>query len=360
MAIISVLPVTLANGTTADATQVMSDLNHIVNQVNANAADATLVALLAANNNFSVVQTGVAATAAAHFPIASQVQNRVFATLTSSLGTNTLTARIAALALTAYASGQVFSFVPSQTNTGPASITIDSAGSSIIYANNATLVGGELVANVPTLLQRNGTQLHIIGAFPRLPTVQVVSSTGTHSVPVLARRAKVYAKGAGGSGGGSSGAAPNGGGGGEGEERWGWFNVVPGTTVTVTINAGGVAIGANTNAAGNTGGTTIVTDGTFTVTSNGGAGGASGNNGGAGGAGGAGGSGGNYGMDGAAGQAGADAAAAIGFNNFGGGKGGGSFGAAGNTNSGGGGGGGSDGAASGAGATGIAVIEYWP
>lgn len=35
--IIGNLPVTLANGTTADASQVMADLNYIVNQVNANA-----------------------------------------------------------------------------------------------------------------------------------------------------------------------------------------------------------------------------------------------------------------------------------------------------------------------------------
>ena len=38
MAIIGALPVTLANGTTGDATQVMSDLNFIASQINANAA----------------------------------------------------------------------------------------------------------------------------------------------------------------------------------------------------------------------------------------------------------------------------------------------------------------------------------
>lgn len=37
MAIIGTLPITLTNGSTADATQVMSDFNFIVNQVNANA-----------------------------------------------------------------------------------------------------------------------------------------------------------------------------------------------------------------------------------------------------------------------------------------------------------------------------------
>ena len=41
MAIVGTLPVTLANGTTADASQVMSELNFIANQVNANAVPAT-------------------------------------------------------------------------------------------------------------------------------------------------------------------------------------------------------------------------------------------------------------------------------------------------------------------------------
>ncbi len=43
--IIGTLPVALANGTTADATQVMSDLNWIVNQVNANAGTSSAAAL---------------------------------------------------------------------------------------------------------------------------------------------------------------------------------------------------------------------------------------------------------------------------------------------------------------------------
>lgn len=55
--IVGNLPVSLQNGQTADASQVMSDLNFIVNQVNANAADVSLVALLAGNNAFVGNQT---------------------------------------------------------------------------------------------------------------------------------------------------------------------------------------------------------------------------------------------------------------------------------------------------------------
>lgn len=148
-AIIGSLPVTLQNGTTADATQVMSDLNWIVNQVNANAAPLATAALTNANNNFTVVQSGVAATAAANFPIASQVQNSVFLSLSSTLGTNTITARCAVLPLTAYAAGQIFTFIPSQPNTGSVTISVDSAGVIPFLADNVPLRGGELRAGIP-------------------------------------------------------------------------------------------------------------------------------------------------------------------------------------------------------------------
>ena len=49
MSIIGTLPANLQNGTIADASQVMSDLNYIVNQVNANAlASAALTTAMAA------------------------------------------------------------------------------------------------------------------------------------------------------------------------------------------------------------------------------------------------------------------------------------------------------------------------
>lgn len=155
--IVGALPVTLTNGTTADASQVMADLNWLVNQVNSNAAPLATTALVNANNNFTVVQSGVAATQAANFPIASQVQNEVFNTLTSTLGTNTLTARIAALTLGAYVSGQVFTFIPSQTNTGSATIAIDGLASGVIRSNAGQLVGGELLAGATAMLRVNST-----------------------------------------------------------------------------------------------------------------------------------------------------------------------------------------------------------
>jgi hypothetical protein len=191
-------------------------------------------------------------------------------------------------------------------------------------------------------------------------SVVVSTATGSHVVPAGATRAKAYIKAAGGAGGGSSINPARGGGGGEGEERWGWFNVVAGSTTNVGVGLGGVSILANTNSNGSTGGTSTWANGVILMSANGGSGGAAGNVGGAGGPGGTGGTGGDYGMPGATGQAGADATSAgIGINATGGGKGGGGAGTVGISNSGGGGGVGAIASASGAGATGIVVTEYW-
>lgn len=184
--IIGPLPNTISNGQTEDATPLMANFNWLVNQVNANAADVTLVALLAAANTFTSVQSGVAATSAANFPIATQVQNHAFNTLTSTLGTNIITARALSLSLGAYATGQVFTFVPSQTNTGPANITIDSAGSSIIFSGGRTLQGGELAQSVPVSIMRDSTRMNIIGP-PPLPSLiktacQVTQAAGAYTL----------------------------------------------------------------------------------------------------------------------------------------------------------------------------------
>ena len=175
--IVGTLPNTLTNGTTADATQVMADFNKVVNDVNANAADATLVALKASNNQFTTVQTGVAATQAANFPIASQVQNAVFNTLSSTLGTNTITARITALPLSAYAVGQIFSFIPAQGNTGSATIAIDALGSAVLNSGGMQLVGQELGSGTALIRVANTT--------PAMPVVDLLNSARTLPPGVL-------------------------------------------------------------------------------------------------------------------------------------------------------------------------------
>ncbi len=162
--IISSLPNTLANGQVADATPLMSDLNHIVDQVNANAAQLSLTPQLAAANTFTAVQAGIAATAATHFPIASQIQNDVFRTLTSTLGTNTITARNATLTLSALANGQIFSFVPSQTNTGPVTLNPDGVGATTIFLGGTNVISGQIVKDVPLAVRYESPNFHAIAA----------------------------------------------------------------------------------------------------------------------------------------------------------------------------------------------------
>ncbi len=153
--IIGSLPITLTNGTTADATQVMADLNWIVNQVNTNAAEAANTAVTNANNNFTAVQSGVAASQPANFPIAAQVQNVVFNTLSSTAGSNTITGRVAALPLSAYAVGQIFSWQAMQRNSGATTLSIDGLAAGAIHAYSQPFTGGELGSGIASVFVKD-------------------------------------------------------------------------------------------------------------------------------------------------------------------------------------------------------------
>jgi hypothetical protein len=164
--IVGTLPNNIQNGQAEDAVPVMANLNWIINQVNANAQPLGLAALLAAANSFTQVQSGVAATSAANFPIATQVQNRVFNTLTSTLGTNTITGRNAILPLSAYAVGQAFSFIPSQQNTGSATYAIDGLGSALLKTGGQPLVGRELGSS---------TVMVVVSSISGMPVMDVLN-----------------------------------------------------------------------------------------------------------------------------------------------------------------------------------------
>lgn len=176
--IVGTLPVTLTNGTTADATQVMTDLNWLVNQVNANAAPLSGVALLASANTFTQVQSGVSATAPANFPIATQVQNWAFNTLSSTLGTNSITSRVIGMTLPAYGAGQVFNFLPSQPNTGPVTMAIDGLAARDVFAMGSALAGYEFTPGVPAQLVDDGTRLNLVSV-RKIGTVLVNTMTSS-------------------------------------------------------------------------------------------------------------------------------------------------------------------------------------
>lgn len=107
---------------------------------------------------------------AATYASAADVQDGTLVALTSPSGTNTITAT-AAISMTAYAAGQSFRLIPANTNTGAATLNINSIGAKNIFANGAALVGNELVASVPVNLAYDGTQFNILG-----PNTQVNGS----------------------------------------------------------------------------------------------------------------------------------------------------------------------------------------
>lgn len=184
--IVGPLPVTLLNGTTADATQVMADLNWIVNQVNANAAVAANTAVTNANNNFTTIQSGQAATQPANFPIASQIQNNSLQTLSSVLGTNTITGRVSAVTLGAYVGDQIFTFYPANANTSAATLNIDGIGAKAILNMGSALSGAELQTYRPSMVVfdnaagafdlANGTP-YVQG--PNIPSAATLNLDGT-------------------------------------------------------------------------------------------------------------------------------------------------------------------------------------
>lgn len=112
---------------------------------------------------FKHTNVGVA-TALTEYARASQVQDNVLAYLTGVAGTNTITAT-AALSMAALATGQRFTFIPANTNTGATTLQINGIGSAKnVYSRGEACFGGEIVAGVPCEVLYDGTQYHILNS----------------------------------------------------------------------------------------------------------------------------------------------------------------------------------------------------
>ena len=92
----------------------------------------------------------------------ANVQNGQFVVLTSVAGTNTISAATVGTAPAALGAGQYVFFLPANTNTGATTLARDGFAALSIFYNNAALIGGELVQNIPALLYEDGTQYHIV------------------------------------------------------------------------------------------------------------------------------------------------------------------------------------------------------
>lgn len=165
MAIIGSLPVTLTNGTTADATQVMTDLNWLVSQTNTNAAPNGGVsgnaAIVSAINSFTQVQNGIAGTSTINFPIIDQIQKQstIWAGTASGATTIALTISPAPGTLTA---GHRFAFIAAGNNTGAVTVNVNGTGAVAVVKPGASgavaLVANDIVAGQVVAVTYDGTQ----------------------------------------------------------------------------------------------------------------------------------------------------------------------------------------------------------
>ena len=115
-----------------------------------------------------------------------------YSSLSSVAGTNTITAT-GPVPLSAYASGQMFRFIPANTNTGATTINITPSGGSALgaknlYFNGAACTGGEIRQNQPCIVVYDGTQFNLIGPFAAGTIPGPVVVTG-----VLSSVARVHA-----------------------------------------------------------------------------------------------------------------------------------------------------------------------
>jgi hypothetical protein len=106
-----------------------------------------------------------------------QIQSNTDKLVTVS-GTDTLTGSVTP-ALTAYAAGNLFSFVVANTNTGAVTINIDGNGAkSITRTGSTALVAGDMVAGEVVLIEYDGTRFQLLN--PNSYTNLVVSGTLTY------------------------------------------------------------------------------------------------------------------------------------------------------------------------------------
>lgn len=99
---------------------------------------------------------------------ANDVDTLTYNRLTTPAGTNTITGTGPA-SMTAYAAGQIFTFIPANTNTGATTLNITPSGASAlgaknVFATNAAMVGGEIRQNVPVMVWYDGTQFQLLAS----------------------------------------------------------------------------------------------------------------------------------------------------------------------------------------------------
>lgn len=187
MAIVAPLPNNIQNGQPEDATPVMANFNAIRANVNANALAIDGSTINAANQNFggfALNNLGGGATQASAATV-GQVQSGQITSLTAVAGTNTITANVG-FALAAYATNQVFYFIPAATNTGPVTINITGAAAlgakAITQAGTVPLAGGELLIGSTAIIFYDGTRFQLLNAAVTPTGFYVYTSVGVQAI----------------------------------------------------------------------------------------------------------------------------------------------------------------------------------
>jgi hypothetical protein len=132
---------------------------------------------------------GSAATDAAQY---GQLQSGA-TTIATVSGTDTLTGTLSP-AITAYATGNLFSFVAANTNTGATTINLNSLGAkSITKSGTTALVAGDIVSGQVYLIEYDGTRFQLLN--PSASSVSSISFGSTGLTPTTATTGAVTVAG---------------------------------------------------------------------------------------------------------------------------------------------------------------------
>jgi hypothetical protein len=134
---------------------------------------------------------GSAVTDAAQY---GQLQNGA-TTIATVSGTDTLTGSLAP-AITAYATGNLFSFVAVATNTGATTINLNSLGAkSITKSGTTALAAGDIVSGQVYLIEYDGTRFQLINPSSVSSSVSSISFGSTGLTPAIATSGAVTVAG---------------------------------------------------------------------------------------------------------------------------------------------------------------------
>jgi hypothetical protein len=110
----------------------------------------------------------------------SQVQGGISSLLGVS-GIDTITGS-GSPQVTTYATGQMFWFVASGTNTGAATLNIDSLGAKSITRGTAALAAGDIISGSVALVVYDGTQFQLLSIIRSIQTNGTIASAGTTNI----------------------------------------------------------------------------------------------------------------------------------------------------------------------------------